>query len=143
MRSGAIPVPASAELATEVVLPLLNGASRLPRTGGDAPGIRLGSESPGFGDHSGERMFVDATSESYPLGTPCLMPMNRSATLPTIAVLAEAALEQANKTGVPRAINWGDLRAVEAANPVGRDASLQYHGHLADLGLEDGDGQER
>jgi hypothetical protein len=53
------------------------------------------------------------------------------------------ALEQANKTGVPRAINWGDLHAVEAANPVGRDASLQYHGHLADLGLEDGDGQER
>ena len=88
-------------------------------------------------------MFVDATSESYPLGTPCLMPMTRSATLPTIAVLAEAALEQANKRGVPRAINWGDLHAVEAASPVGRDASLQYHGHLADLGLEDGDGQER
>ena len=112
-------------------------------TEGDAPGIRLLSGSPAFGYHSGGRLFVDATTESYAVATASLMPRTRSATLPTIAVLAEAALEQANKRGVPRAINWGDLHAVEAASPVGRDASLQYHGHLADLGLEDGDGQER
>src|ERR1035437_448671 len=57
------------------------GVSRLPRTEGGTPGIRLGSGSTGFGYHSGKRLFVDAITESDPFATAGLMPMNSSASL--------------------------------------------------------------